>query len=57
MDVRKEYRILRYSKGIKIVDVAQYIGCTVGLISNWENNRGYMGIDMIRKYIDYIESK
>jgi transcriptional regulator with XRE-family HTH domain len=57
VDVREEYRLKRISKRIRLKELAAEIGCTIGLISNWENGRSSMSKTNLMRYIDYIESK
>ncbi|ANY75960.1 hypothetical protein BBD41_27175 [Paenibacillus ihbetae] len=58
MDILKEYYRARRLKGrIRITEIALAIGCTVGQISNWENDRGYMSKEKILMYMNYIDTK
>jgi hypothetical protein len=55
MDIRQELRIRRFSLNIKVKEIADYLGCSIGLISNWEHGRSFMGKQKIEKYKEYLE--
>lgn len=58
LDILKEhYRARRLKGRIRITEIALAIGCTVGQISNWENDRGYMSKERIMMYMDYIDTE
>jgi transcriptional regulator with XRE-family HTH domain len=54
MSIMEEYRSKRLMKRIRLKELSQFLGCTIGLISNWENNRGSMSQEKIQSYIEYI---
>lgn len=47
---------MRRGKGITLQEIADAIGCTKGLISQYENRRSNMSLDKIAKYKDYISN-
>lgn len=53
---RLYYMIRRKEKNIKLKDVAKHIGCSVSILSRFENNVCNMSPDKERKYIEYIEN-
>lgn len=56
MNTRQELRVRRFSLNIKVKEIAEYLGCSVGLVSNWEHDRGYMSQEKIEKYKEYLEN-
>ncbi|WP_136603809.1 helix-turn-helix domain-containing protein [Paenibacillus dokdonensis] len=56
MDIRQELRMRRFSLNIKVKEIAEFLGCSVGLISNWEHDRSYMGKDKVEMYKEYLDS-
>lgn len=57
MSTMDEYRSKRLMKRIRLKAIAEYLGCSIGLLSNWENSRGRMSQDKIRSYMEYVDSK
>lgn len=55
--IREEYRAKRLKERIRIREIAVILGCSKGLISNWENGRGYMAEEKVAGYRDYIDNK
>jgi transcriptional regulator with XRE-family HTH domain len=53
--IKEEYRAKRLKNRIRIREISELLGCTNGLISNWENGRGYMSEEKIRQYKEYID--
>jgi transcriptional regulator with XRE-family HTH domain len=56
MSIMEEYRSKRLMKRIRLKELYKALGCTIGLISNWENSRGRMSKEKIRGYMDYVDS-
>jgi transcriptional regulator with XRE-family HTH domain len=56
MSIMDEYRSKRLMKRIRKKDLAGLLACSIGLISNWENSRGRMSDEKIKKYMEYIDS-
>jgi transcriptional regulator with XRE-family HTH domain len=52
----EEYRSKRLTKRIRLKDIALFLSCSKGLISNWENSRGRMSQDKVRSYMEYVDS-
>lgn len=57
MDIRQELRIRRFSMKIRVKVIAEYLGCSAGLVSNWENGRSYLGKEKIEKYREYLDAR
>ncbi|WP_419872911.1 hypothetical protein [Candidatus Pristimantibacillus sp. PTI5] len=56
MDSIKEvYRARRLMKRIRLREIAELLGCTKGLIGNWENGKGYMSESKVTEYMRYID--
>lgn len=55
--IREDYRVRRFRERIKIKEIAEMLGCTKALISNWENGRGYMSKEKVQIYMQYIDNK
>jgi transcriptional regulator with XRE-family HTH domain len=57
MSIMDEYRSKRLTKRIRLKELAEFLGCSIGLISNWENSRGRMSQDKVKSYMEYVDSK
>ena len=47
----------RIAKKITLKEIADYIGCSVALISKYENKERNMSSDKVKQYEEYIENK
>ncbi|OMF10792.1 hypothetical protein BK127_26710 [Paenibacillus sp. FSL H7-0331] len=56
-NIREIYRAKRLKSRIKLIEIANILGCTKGLISNWENARSSMVEEKVIAYMEYIDSK
>jgi transcriptional regulator with XRE-family HTH domain len=56
MNTRQKLRVRRFSLNIKIKEIAEYLGCSVGLVSNWEHDRAYMGKEKVERYKEYLDA-
>lgn len=52
---RESYTALRRRKRIRLREIAKYIGCSVSLLSQYENGSDRILPDKVRKYKRYIE--
>lgn len=52
---RESYTALRRRKRIRLREVAKHIGCSVSLLSQYENGSNRILPDKVRKYKQYIE--
>lgn len=57
MIIIEEYRSKRLMKRIRLKSLSAALGCTIGLISNWENGRRSMSKEKIQRYMEYIDNK
>ncbi|WNQ12059.1 XRE family transcriptional regulator [Paenibacillus aurantius] len=55
-NIKEEYRARRLKKRIRIREISEFLGCTKGLISNWENDRGYMSKEKVNRYMLFIDN-
>ncbi|HHV73422.1 MAG TPA: helix-turn-helix transcriptional regulator [Thermoanaerobacterium sp.] len=53
---RLYYMVRRKEKNLKLKDVAKYVGCSVSILSRFENGVCNISPDKERKYIEYIEN-
>ncbi|MGE6488930.1 helix-turn-helix domain-containing protein [Paenisporosarcina sp. NPDC076898] len=51
-----ELFVMRKRKRIKLKDIAEYIGCSISLLSRYENMSVCMDSDKVIKYERYIKS-
>ena len=51
-----KYFLMRRQKKIRLKEIAEYIGCSVSLLSIYENNQIDMDSDKERKYIEFIQN-
>lgn len=51
-----ELFILRRSKKIKLREIADYLHCSVSLISRWENGKRHMNDERVKKYEEFIKN-
>lgn len=57
MELHEEYRLKRLLKRIRLREISKHLNCTLGLLSNWENNRTSMSQEKVELYMQYIDSK
>ncbi|ERM91927.1 XRE family transcriptional regulator [Caldanaerobacter subterraneus subsp. yonseiensis KB-1] len=51
-----KYFLMRKQKKIKLREIAEYIGCSISLLSMFENNQIDMPTEKIQKYIEFIQN-
>ena len=51
-----ELFVMRKRKRIKLKDIAEYIGCSISLLSRYENMSVCMDSDKVIKYERYFKS-
>ena len=56
IDKKDYYIIKRKQKKILLKDLAEYIGCSIPHISQWENNKSNMVQEKEQKYYEYIDN-
>lgn len=56
MDDKDSYVIKRRKKRIRLVQIANAIGCSPSMLSKYENNNAEMSDKKIAKYRGYIDS-
>ena len=56
MNVKDEYIIKRRKKKIRLRQLAEYIGCSMSLISQYETDICGMDKEKIEKYKKFIDS-
>jgi len=56
MNVKDEYIIKRRKKKIRLRQLAEYIGCSMSLISQYETDICGMEKEKIEKYKEFIDS-
>ncbi len=49
-----KYFLMRRQKKIRLKEVAKYVGCSVSLLSMFENNQVDMPAEKVQKYIEFI---
>jgi transcriptional regulator with XRE-family HTH domain len=49
-----KYFLMRRQKKIRLKEVAKYVGCSVSLLSMFENNQVDMPVEKVQKYIEFI---
>ncbi len=52
---REQYQIWRKRHRIRLIDVAQYCGCCVSTISQWENSQINISNELLSSYNEFIE--
>lgn len=57
MDDRDYYFLLRKKKKIRLKEIAQELGCSIALISFYENEKCNMSDDKILKYQRIIQGR
>ncbi len=53
----EQYMILRRKKKIKLSDVAEYCGCSISALSQYETGKIKLKKDKLEKYMNYIDEK
>lgn len=51
---KTELFLLRRSKKIKLRQIADYLNCSVSLISRYENGKRQMSDEKVKKYKEFI---
>lgn len=51
---REKYTLWRRRNRVRLVDIAQYCGVSIPLISMWENGKQNISADILAKYDEYI---
>lgn len=49
-------KLLRISKGIKLKELSEYIGCSGNMVTMHETNKGNFSPDKLERYREYIEN-
>lgn len=49
-----ELFLMRRQKGIKLSQIAEFIGCSVPLLSRYENNKVAMDSEKVKQYKEFI---
>lgn len=47
--------LLRRKKHIKLREIAEFIDCSVALLSLWENSKAHMDVNKQIKYKEFID--
>lgn len=55
--LRDEYHLLRRKKGIKLKELAEYVGCSIALLSKYESGKSGMKKEKVELYREYIDNK
>jgi transcriptional regulator with XRE-family HTH domain len=53
---RDIYAAIRRKKKIKLKEIADYIGCCISIISEYERGTANMSHEKINKYREYIDN-
>lgn len=51
---REEYTLWRRRNRVRLVDIAEYCGVSIPLISMWENGKVGISQETLKKYDEYI---
>ncbi|EHL78972.1 helix-turn-helix domain-containing protein [Bacillus smithii] len=54
--LRDEYHLLRRKKGIKLKDLAKYVGCSIALLSKYESGKSGMKKEKVELYREFIDN-
>lgn len=57
MSLKDEYLLKRRKKKIRLRQLAEYIGCSKSLISQYENDECEMDFTKVKKYRDFIDKQ
>ncbi|MEQ6356085.1 transcriptional regulator [Lysinibacillus sp. KCTC 33748] len=49
-----ELFLMRRQKQIRLTDIARHIGCSIALLSKYENNKVAMEANKVQKYKEFI---
>lgn len=49
-----KYFLMRKQKKIRLKEIANYIGCSIALLSMYENNQLNIDPEKERKYVEFI---
>ncbi|MFP3356754.1 helix-turn-helix transcriptional regulator [Planococcus sp. SIMBA_143] len=50
-----DYFLLRRKKGIKLRQVAEYIDCSIAMLSLYENDKANLDLNKVIKYRQFID--
>lgn len=53
---REQYTIFRRRNKVRLIDVAEYIGCSVSLLSKWERELVNISDEKVDLYNKFIET-
>lgn len=51
---KMKYFLMRKQKKIRLKEIANYIGCSIALLSMYENNQLDMDPEKERKYVEFV---
>jgi transcriptional regulator with XRE-family HTH domain len=51
---KMKYFLMRKQKKIRLKEIANYIGCSIALLSMYENNQLNIDPEKERKYVEFI---
>lgn len=51
---REQYQIWRKRNRVRLIDVAQYCGCAISTLSQWENGLTNISDELLVEYNEYI---
>jgi transcriptional regulator with XRE-family HTH domain len=51
---KMKYFLMRKQKKIRLKEIANYIGCSIALLSMFENNQLNIDPEKERKYVEFI---
>lgn len=54
---RFHWKMKRIAKKITLKEIADEIGCSIALVSKYENEKRNMSSDKVKQYEEYIENK
>ncbi|NEZ45457.1 helix-turn-helix domain-containing protein [Paenibacillus alvei] len=52
--LKEEYRLMRIKKRIKLREIAEYVGCELSHVSNWERGKVNFSKKRLQKYIEFV---
>lgn len=53
---REQYTIFRRRNKVRLIDVAEYIGCSISLLSKWERELVNISDDKVNLYNKFIKT-
>ena len=54
LNEREKYSVWRKRNRVRLLDIAEYCGCSIPLISMWENGKQNIANKILLKYDEYI---